>query len=105
MALSAKARKYLIVALANKVIGKEVADAIDVGITSVGATGGTGATGLPGATGAVGATGGTGATGPTSYAAAGATGVVWQTAAPVTIKAALDRLAVAVVAGATGAIA
>jgi len=67
---------------------------------AAGHTGGTGGTGAGGATGAAGATG---ATGPDAYSAS--VPGDWQGAPPVTVQAAIDRIAVAVNAGATGPIA
>lgn len=66
---------------------------------AVGASGPTGPTGV----GATGATGPTGPTGPTGYTPG--TGAHWADADPTTIAGALDRLAAAVNAGATGPIA
>ena len=70
---------------------------------STGAGGATGPGGATGAGGSTGAAGATGATGPDAYSAG--TPADWQGAPPVTVQAAIDRLAVAVNAGATGPIA
>ena len=107
MALSAKTKKILTVAVANKIAGAELATAIDAGVLSIGNTGATGAAGVTGATGAAGAagaTGSTGATGPTTWTAGGPA-AQWATSVPTTIKSALDRIAVAIAAGLTGPIA
>lgn len=98
MTLSAKARKVLTVAVANKVVGAELADAIDNANDQAGATGATGATGAAGAAGA------TGAAGDATAYTPGATGS-WDGTPPTTIAGALDRIAAAIAAGATGPIA
>lgn len=88
-------------------VGNGAAPRVVQSAASVGPTGPTGATGaalgFTGATGATGVTGPTGATGPTTYSA-GAT-ASWSGSAPTTYGGALDRIAAAVVLGATGAIA
>lgn len=75
------------------------------GPTGVGASGPTGPSGATGPTGptGVGATGATGPTGPTGYTPGN--GAHWVNADPTTLAGAIDRLAAAVNAGATGPIA
>jgi hypothetical protein len=65
--------------------------------------GAVGPTGPTGPTGVTGATGATGATGPTGYTPGN--GAHWTNPDPTTIAGALDRIAAAVNAGATGPIA
>ena len=98
MALSAKTRRILTVSMANTNASKELADAVDAGINGLGATGPTGAVGPTGPQGP------TGTPGSASAYSAGNTGD-WSGSAPITIAAALDRIAAAIAAGTTGPIA
>ena len=107
MALSAKTRRILTVSMANTNASKELADAVDAGINGLGATGPTGAvgpTGPQGIQGIAGPQGPTGTPGSASAYSAGNTGD-WSGSAPITIAAALDRIAAAIAAGTTGPIA